>query len=188
MDKLVITQEQERSFLDFKSTNKDCKTEEMLELFNDNHKHWESQSRKGIASFTPQQFALLLCGWYEVEEEYTIGDWVIYLHSNQIFMVKGIGIDGSIMTDDPTNGKYTHSSHYRKATPEEIAQEKERRFWAELGREVDGYKVGDVVSKSGNIQEISGTLRDGWKIQTYSSPVYNDELTLICPVERRMDT
>jgi len=30
-----------------------------------------------LNGFTPEQFSLLLCGWYEIEKPFKVGDWVV---------------------------------------------------------------------------------------------------------------
>ena len=182
MEKLVISKEQEEAFLKYTDS---MPPSVHLKYFIDNHKEWCAEYGS-LSNFTPQQFALLLCGWYKVKEPFKVGDWVKSNSTSKVARIDERGVmDDRAWVDD---FEVNFFIDFRHATPEEIAQEKKRRFWAELGREVDEYKIGDIVAKNGNVQEISGVLRDGWKIQTYSLPVYNDELTLICPVERRMDT
>ena len=131
-----------------------------------------------------------------VERPFQVGDWVKNADTDSVGVIREITEDGYFQgrwynSTLPLIKTVMNCKSYKfggKLTSQEIALEKERIKWAELGREVDEYKIGDIVAKNGNIQEISGVLRDGWKIQTYSLPVYNDELTLVCPVERRMDT
>ena len=200
MEKLVISEETKKDLehLYFLQYEKDLLHNQFQKCANNErvapvvahfyNKHLENK-------ITPQQFALLLCGWYVVEQPFQVGDWVYHktstLRNEYVGRLTNITSNNSGWIDRSyKNGNQVSAKmkELRHATPEEIAQEKKRRFWAELGREVDEYKIGDIVAKNGNIQEISGVLRDGWKIQTYSLPVYNGELTLICPVERRMDT
>lgn len=69
---------------------------------------------------------------YDIKPEFKCGDWVYW--------------------DDDTVGIYTpqpkgYEKHIavRHATPEEIAKEKERRWWSSNGREVWELKQGDVL-------------------------------------------
>ncbi|RDW17613.1 hypothetical protein CWR48_13940 [Oceanobacillus arenosus] len=70
---------------------------------------------------------------YEVEPEFKVGDWVVYEQGN----VGQYG-DKPIVLKNPV---------VRHATPEEIAQEKERRWWKLHGREVWELKQGDILRR-----------------------------------------
>ena len=187
-EKVKITKEQERALGSLLHKWELPKREIIAKSI---EKGWISPNHSSLNDFTPEEIALLLCGWYEVEQPFQVGDWVYksFLGPSVARITKIV--DDEIVSTDDKNLRGTdlrvYKTKLRHATPEEIAQEKKRRFWAELGREADEYKVGDVVAKNGNIQDITDVFQDGWKISTYATPVYNDELTLVCPVERRMD-
>lgn len=86
---------------------------------------------------------------YAVEEEYKVGDWVVYKSAQKgliickVESVSGVKVD----TDYVASNGYKQSfgkSQIRHATPEEIKAEQERRVWARIGREVNEWRKGDV--------------------------------------------
>src|SRR5699024_4896974 len=83
---------------------------------------------------------------YEVEPEYEKGDWVIRDDHGTIGIVTSVG-DGYIEYD----GGCADGVHFfRHATEEEIAQEKEERWWNKHGRDVGEYRENDIVSHDDN--------------------------------------
>lgn len=76
---------------------------------------------------------------YEVEPEFKVGDWVVEKVSGKVGVVHSIDCgQGSFHVDllEYAVPQYQLKGDYRHATPEEIAKEKQRRWWAEHGREV----------------------------------------------------
>src|SRR5690625_2466896 len=69
---------------------------------------------------------------YEVEPEFKPNDYVIYA-------------DGKVGQYFPVPKGYAQQMPVRHATPEEIAEEKERRFWNKNGRDVWGLRKRDVL-------------------------------------------
>ncbi|GIO18107.1 hypothetical protein J18TS1_12070 [Oceanobacillus oncorhynchi subsp. incaldanensis] len=123
---------------------------------------------------------------YEVIPQYKVGDWVIFEYK----AVRVIGEILEIETDEFFTAKVDDPkyqvpqnialSKLRHATPEEIQQEKKRRFWDKLGREVDEWKEGDIVFNESTKQmyqvPIGGLIAA--KVVSFK---------LICPVEQRLD-
>lgn len=125
---------------------------------------------------------------YEIEEPYKVGDWLHVTTPNFDFVAKVVGERDEYTEFD--NGKKLSAFEFRKATPEEIAAEKERRKWATIGREVGEYKTNDIVyhEKYGYgvyvrqmIEPFNQEKYSGWH------DVKVKELELICPVEQRFD-
>lgn len=84
---------------------------------------------------------------YEIERKYKTGEWVRYWKNDCVTAIGKITyIDyekGLVQFDNTTFTKGIHDvTGY--ATPEEIAKEKERRKWAEIGREVEEFKDSDI--------------------------------------------
>lgn len=79
----------------------------------------------------------LLIG-YEVEPKFKEDDWVVDEEIKKIYQLK-VG-EAQMLSENGTNYR-----HVRLATPEEIAKEKERRWWESNGREVWELKQGDVL-------------------------------------------
>lgn len=120
---------------------------------------------------------------YEVEEpEFKTGDWVVC--ANTVFQ----------LFEDL--GEW-NKEEYRHATPEEIATEKKRRFWAAIDREVNEYRAGDIViARDGHLMEVrdrnDGLVQckqhytNSYDFELFN--VYPNSISLVCPVEQRMDT
>ena len=90
---------------------------------------------------------------YEVEPEFKVGDWVVrtsdeglYFEKNKIFRA-GHDIDDKGVQEEDSD-IYHVPSNLRHATPEEIAEEKERRWWKKHGRDVWELRKGDVLYDS----------------------------------------
>jgi len=119
---------------------------------------------------------------YEVEPEFKVGDW-IYIdecatHTNKEHVRKIVAVNPPAITLDDNWNIGLESGHIRHATPSEIKQEKERRFWAGLGREVNEYKKGDIaININRVIAEPFVVIND----------CVVDYLKLVCPVENRLD-
>lgn len=179
--------------------------EEMLEVVMDNYSLngaieafiGEKGTPKKLKDYFPlNKFTLLLCGWYEVEESYSVGDWAIH-NNGAICEITHFDSCGFARGNWTNQGDNTGSlecpvaSFKRKATPEEIAQEKERRKWAEIGREVGEYKDGDIAFNK--VTEEFGTIDDeGFDGIFFVNAGRGEEahpadLVLVTPVEQRLD-
>ena len=113
-------------------------------------KSWRDLS--GLNDLSTEELALALFIGYEIKEEFKVGDWVIH-DIKKIGKVKKINDD--VITIDVELG-YTRNNgelayvntlarYFRHATPEEIAEEKERRWWTKHSRKPWELKVGDVL-------------------------------------------
>lgn len=92
---------------------------------------------------------------YEVETEFKIGDWVVHEFSGEVVKIIGISEeDGKtcIKIDAYTTG-YLFLDDFRRATPEEIAKEKQRRWWGKHDRDVWELVPLDVI-KTKSTHEI----------------------------------
>ncbi|WP_163526647.1 hypothetical protein [Halobacillus ihumii] len=139
-DKLVITKEQSGALDLFNSYD-------LLFIdFINPETEWVG-AFKSLNNFTPEQFALLLCGWYTVEEPFKVGDWVVHGLAEKIFKAD-IGKVTKLVEDGlhADNGMGGYIGAFRKATPQEIAQEKERRRWKAIDREPGQIKPYDIVT------------------------------------------
>ena len=126
---------------------------------------------------------------HEVEEEFKEGDWVFCPTINHVARVIDPHSKGGISVADRNYARYIECRH---ATEQEIAQEKKRRFWSGIGREVDEYREGDVfrvinipqeivISEIKEVRQLVVEDADGdcWNVE---------EIKLVTPVEQRCDT
>ncbi|QAS52404.1 hypothetical protein [Halobacillus litoralis] len=193
MEKIKITKEQ---YEDFKHFTNGRHADPVMRDFIE---HKPNINYSLDEDFTPQQFALLLCGWYEVQELYGIGDWIVYENEYHTCVMEVTGTkSGHIVVDGYHQGFQNlneisiNSPLIRLATPEEEEQEKERRKWAEIGREVNEYKGGDLIHYEDDFQEVEHVEEDKvrfWSGERLKTSIFkwNQYLTLVCPVELRFD-
>lgn len=168
------------------------------ELLLQNHGHSQFTNElflirlEPLNSLNTLNLAKALIVGYEVEPEFKVGDWVVHdlNKKTQKIIRKANPASGDCGKFILENEKGVLPAYLRHATPEEIKQEKERRFWKGLGREVNEYKIGDVVS-TGSITRPIETI---WKEAELSlegmgmSNYYKlDEIFMVCPVEKRLD-
>jgi hypothetical protein len=153
-----------------------------------------------LKSLSFEEMALALCDWYEVEEPFKVGDWVVLL--GDICEIIRFQCDTPLKDDgrcyltlkrlsDGIEYYNIPREHVRLATNEEIAAEKERRKWSAIGRKVGEYKTNDIVyhEKYGYGVYVHGQMIEPFNQEKYSGwhDVKAKELKLICPVEHRFD-
>lgn len=87
-----------------------------------------------LYSFTPEQFALLLCGWYEVEQPFQVGEFVVDEQMGKFGTVYKVGeVIVTVKWNTGAFSDYTHKTTLlRHATDEEIEQEKKSRTIGEF--------------------------------------------------------
>ncbi|PFM49597.1 hypothetical protein BM74_27350 [Bacillus thuringiensis] len=88
-----------------------------------------------------------------------VGDWVVAFKMTKVCQVTELNYQGSkkfIMTDYAVDDCYQAAdvNGCRKATLEEIAQEKRRRVFEKVGRTIDEFKEGDVVTPLDNDKDL----------------------------------
>jgi len=167
-------------------------SDELLDVFIANRSHWCSEGRKSISNFTPEQFTLLLCGWYEVKPKYEVGDWIFRFGNVSVITKIETLKDNRIKIYAEGYDGWLYEDECRKATEEEIAEEKKRSFWWKLGRKVNQYKKYDIAKCGvhyGTVQgiEASGKVRfmmfEGYSV----IELCKEELDMVCPEENRKD-
>ena|SRR5690625_211650 len=87
---------------------------------------------------------------YEVESEFKVGDWVVT--SDFLEPIRKVKEVNDRLLVDNTGIVWRDFGEIRHATPEEIAKEKERRWFAKHGRNPWELKEGDILSEHGNCQ------------------------------------
>lgn len=185
MEKVKLTPEQAEAIEKWKGM---ANNKQILHAFIGNGKEYGwLDELECLKSLSFEEMALALCGWYEIEEPYKVGDWLHVTTPNFDFVAKVIGERDEYTEFD--NGERLSSFEFRKATPEEIAAEKERRKWAAIGREVNEYRKGDIVTykRYGHVDVVA--FVDSQGIYLNQTPRYHsaDEIELVCPVEQRFD-
>jgi len=132
---------------------------------------------------------------YEVIPQYKAEEWLFIskeaTHTGKDEIRKIAGVQNGTIKFEDNWYIGIHSEYIRLATPEEIQKEKKRRFWDKLGREVDGWKEGDIVR---DIREYYMTTIDNDEIEngyvyfrSGLTEVPIDEIRLVVPVEQRLD-
>src|SRR5690625_2879696 len=117
-----------------------------------------------LQRLTTAELARALYIGYEVEPEFKVGDWVFIDYGEagtEIGFIKGwINEPHSFYIDKCHFGANVNKA--RHATPEEIAKEKERRWWAKHGRDVWELKKGDVIGINIKTITINEVREDGY--------------------------
>ncbi len=107
-------------------------------------------------------------------ENLQVGDWVVYIHSGEVWEVEGL-VDEWVEVKEQL--AKMHRQHFRKASDSEVETELERRKWQSFGRMIGEFKVGDIVLFKGELWENDGSLS-----------FFNIGHTeMVCPVEKRVD-
>lgn len=137
-----------------------------------------------------------------VQHKFSINDWVYRDHLGdinigQILIFDPEGTIASIDLDGKGNKRINfHVNSLRKATPEEIAQEKRRRLFAKIWREMNEFKVGDIViGGAGDLLEVEN-VGDLLSCKQFHPSfqlferfnVEKDSVKLVVPVEKRLDS
>ena len=140
------------------------------------------------------QMARALYIGYEVEETFEVGNWVVYDNGVE----RGYGYKTNQIKDVDEQkayfdeGRTMHITRLRHATPEEIAEEKQRRWWAKHGREVFEFKTGDLINHAGIIIEVEKPEDDLVRVKinesrgTLPEKLYQG-IEVICFAEDRKD-
>jgi len=137
------------------------------------------------------------------EPKFKVDDVLIHPMEGMVTVYKVIGYMVYYHTDTKTDwfnaaSTWVGEGKIRHATPEEITGEKQRRFWSKLGREVNEYKVGDIVKFGicSHYLEVTAEQKGG----VVGCKFFNEEsqmdetcniaaisLNLVTPVEQRLD-
>ena len=186
MSKVILTQEQARMFENHKDAVKTLLEKRVCD-----------NCPTSIDSLPIDDVVKAIVYGYEVEPEYEEGDWVIY--DGKVVQIVGITKGYSPITPHEINFAiddddwYDYQKIERHATPEEIAEEKERRWWKKHGRDVWELRARDILKqKSGNeLAEVKKVHNSGYLIgkwTCYESKEYvKKHYTVVCLAENRLD-
>lgn len=136
MEKVRLTKEQADAIERFKSEPKaDLVKQHVLWK-------WESVG-KSLNDLTIDELIRALYIGYEVEPQLKVGDWIHDNITNRVAKIDERGYDGEFAwVDDEFHNFFTD---FRHATLDEIAEEKQRRWWEKHGRNVWELRVDDVL-------------------------------------------
>lgn len=140
MEKVKVTQEQARAIEYIKKNYR-------LEFNIEKHtRGWTNIKTESLNDLSLDGIIRSLYIGYEVEPEFKIGDWITCETVNKTSLITDaqhhIGAF-RIFVDDEDFATY---SEYRHATPEEIAEEKQRRFWKDNDRDEYELKKNDLLN------------------------------------------
>ncbi|WP_102706991.1 hypothetical protein [Terribacillus saccharophilus] len=163
------------------------------ELLSGCAKDWEFGGQlEALNSMSIVTIAKALYIGYEIEG-FKVGDWVVITTGvnkdfNQTKKItdiqKSFASGHSVVYQLNSEGAY-YDNEIRYATPEEIEAEKNRRRWATIGRNVNEYKVGDIVTTGSLTRPIESI--ENHLILEHLGEYSNEEVFMVCPVEQRLD-
>ncbi len=137
---------------------------------------------------------------YEVEPEFEVGDWGFTIREcgqkGQVGQVVEVYKVFARLDYGDGTGSWWSFRDLRHATPEEIAEEKERRWWAKHDRDVWGIREDDVLEYLGDLYIIDCfdseevCLKSGIERKTnYAEPFdfVKKHFKVVCFAEDRKD-
>jgi len=143
-------------------------------------------------------------GGYEVEEEFKVGDWVVCEdgYIGEIEFINEIKKWANIGDSKDTKKQgvcmattYDLIDIVRHATSEEIAEEKQRRFWHGNGRKVWELKEGDVLNINDSYESIKEIYEGEYifesgiteEVNNFNKLIEVGNVEVICFVHDRKD-
>lgn len=152
-----------------------------------------------LVELETDEFMDALYEGYEVEPEFKVGDWVYDAQYNKVAPIERVEVNRVWVDDDELN--FYSIEDVRHATPEEIAEEKERRWWKKNGREPWGLKKYDRIKckttdKEYEILDVEKPLRFKVldmrdvhlrNIEFYSTQQISSRFVVVCFTENRLD-
>lgn len=154
------------------------------ERFKRNHQCDLDEQLYTLLELSTEKYMKALYIGYEVEPEFKVGDWIYGKYTRSVHQV-----DENNVLDE------LNKAHdlIRHATPEEIEQEKERKWWKSHGRDVWELKEGDLLKNSfGFIREVQGINESGEYVTLpnftpFSKKEIRHYFTIACFAEDRLD-
>lgn len=175
MEKVKLTQDQADAIESIKrfwvsEEDEDEKTSNIEHLIKKKIKHpkWFVEEDAPIQDMSLLDFIDSLRFGYEVVSEYKEGDWIAHKSINGIVVGKVTKVfknEKQVKTDiinSAGDESYFMLMDIRHATPLEIAEEKERRWWNKHGRDVWELRKGDVIGINIKTITINEVREDGY--------------------------
>ncbi|WP_200415977.1 hypothetical protein [Virgibacillus salexigens] len=164
-------------------------------------KHFKKVYPEKFRGMRYQEFYDALINGYEIEPEFKVGDWIvvtfelhttIYGKTMKITNVDKSHAVGHDICFGLDGEGIVYQNEIRHATPEEIEQEKERRWWNKHGRDVWELKVGDVLMNKYDREIFHVNNIDGGVFTEYTSDFLvwrylKEECKVVCFAENRLD-
>ena len=143
MEKVKITSKEEMVFVEFVADG--CKLRDFVVCKDD---YEPEDFYYPLRRFTPEQFSLLLCGWYEVIEEYKVGDYLYEYSEDVFYKITSVGKNGGYgmeRVDGEQSFTFSSDSHFEKVV------ETWKIALLNVGRKETKLQVGDIyVSDDGD--------------------------------------
>ncbi|MCF3942188.1 hypothetical protein [Oceanobacillus alkalisoli] len=140
MKKVILTKEQADAI-------EDRVAEIGKSILMNNHSSSEEKwigKYESLNKLTPDEMAKALYIGYEIEETFEVGDWIKDTSTGAVIEIINKQHRNNIM-----DNRYTTR---RRATPSEIAEEKERRWWKKHNRDVWELKRDDLLKNRHNLE------------------------------------
>ena len=187
MEKVKVTAKQAAEIEHYKQ-----KGEEQIDYLIDIHS-LNKRPDLAIAKMKPSQLVRALHFGYEVEPEFKVGDWVVNANGT-IGKITNINEFGEFEGFwEKTEMLCEKDNFVRHATPSEIAEEKERRWWAKHGRNLWELRKGDLLidkhfGKIAEVREVEDKHYLIGAITSYESLDFiKRNYTVVCFSEQRLD-
>lgn len=145
------------------------------------------ETKFALAGFSNEILVRCLNGEYEIKPRFKVGEYIVYENEIVKNVMQIINIDSDDIIVEPIytgfedyNRVSVNSPLIRHATPEEIAEEKERRWWKKHGRDVREVRSGDIIYSYST--GITFVRNDNARHVTSF-----DGFQVVCFVENRLD-
>lgn len=211
-EKVKLTQEQADA-IELHNKSNDSGSDGILNKHARNYRSFVSENwgypYEALNDLEISKLAKALYIGYEVQPEFKVGDWVVVRFEGEDWVTDLTRQNefGGFYTDSRLPGekqKFYRVSILRHATPEEIAQEKQRRWWAKHNRDVWELKEKDElysmtsscrydvvhVFKDGsvNLEIVSPNVFNQKGVNTVTKRDLNtDYFSIVCLAEDRKD-
>lgn len=199
-DKVIITEKQANAINLWLSSHLDRTEEQLLNSHAENYVHEETgeltkwgSMYDSLNELSVSDLAKALYIGYKVEQKYSVGEWIIVFHDNgiwkctaEITTIKNeyFTVDAKNVHEEDLHLSFDGWDAIRHATPSEIKQEKERRWWDKLGRKVGEWKTGDIFINTSGGSELYRPLME---VDGRTTITHGQHLKMVCPVEKRLD-